>query len=247
MFALVLRALPFVLHPSGCLPGSVTDAPEHPGMTSAMRLSMLAKPYPMRMATLTLLLTASSLEFERPRPVPSRMAPRLLRTAERHRWQQAQATRSSKALVWRARGLAHVTASTRTPCSGHSTLAGAYSRWHLDWPQSHARHRRVAAWAWHAHLLPHSGHPWPSLAQGLTPTTTTVSAKTIPSPDQFPRTLSTVSRRMFSMTSWSVPHSGTLNPVTLTLASFWTVAELGSQRLQPKGGLTCNSLPKSAS
>ena len=51
------------------------------------------------------------------------------------------AAQSSNGLVKRDLGRAHGTDSTRTPCSGHLTRVGAYSREHFDAPRSSARHR----------------------------------------------------------------------------------------------------------
>lgn len=54
-------------------------------------------------------------------------------------WVAHQASWSSSADVMRlAVHLAQGTASTRTPCSGHSTRAGAYLTKHLESPRSGA-------------------------------------------------------------------------------------------------------------
>ena len=63
-------------------------------------------------------------------------------TTDKVAWQTNQAAVSSNAVVNRAPGLAHGTAATTTPCSGHATRRVVACKYTWVVPRSRPRQRR---------------------------------------------------------------------------------------------------------
>ena len=118
-------------------------------------------------------------------------------TADTQHLTARHATQSSKSRACLDPCLAHGTRSTRTPCSGHVTLAGPYPGKHLDLAKSMALHRLVGSWSWHSHLRPQTGHLSRPLLCGLTDTT--IASPSIVTPSTTVFTSARTYRRIFAM------------------------------------------------